>query len=141
MSIDQQLIINKLGMIPKEIIDIIKDFVFYNKIKYTAERNETKNKKDNMINRINSLRYTSIDFDEIQMEYTGFVFLRNYPDPGGGLQYIESAPQITCDFCIKCGNYQYTTYGMKPDNIICQCQRTLPTPSYWTKDWHHYWFS
>jgi len=109
--------------------------------RYIAEQNETKNKKDIMIKRINSLHYTPIDFDEKQLNYTGWIFRGNYPDPDGGLQYIEDGPHMTCDFCIKCGNYQYTTYGMKPDNIICQCQRTLPKPLFWSKEWPIYWRS
>ena len=43
--------------------------------RYTAEQNETKNKKDIMIKRINSLHYTPIDFDEQQLNYTGWIFL------------------------------------------------------------------
>lgn len=112
-----------------------------NKQKYTMERNETKIKKDVMITRINSLHYTPKDFNEKQLSYTGWIFRGNYPDPDNNDQFIEDAPQMCCDFCLKCGNYQYTSYGTKPDNIVCCCKRTLQKPLSWSSEWRQYWQS
>ena len=118
-----------------ELIDIIKDFAFYNTQKYMKERNETKSKKDELINRINSLHYTSLEYGD-QLNYTGFIFQGNYPNEIG--HFIESSPQIYCDFCIKCGNYQQNLINNK---VICHCIRTIPRPCSWHNDWALYWKS
>ena len=143
MSIDQQLVINNFEIL-KIIIeiqtDIYSDFPTYSK-KYIAELTETQNKKNNMIKRINSLHYTPKDFNERQLNYTGWIFKGDYPNPDGSDIFIEDKPQLSCDFCIKCGNYQYTTYGDKPDNIVCCCQRFVPKPVFCSTEWPIYWRS
>ena len=40
---------------------------------------KTKNKKDRLIHRIKSLHYTPLDYGEVQLNYTGFIFEGNYP--------------------------------------------------------------
>jgi hypothetical protein len=139
MSIDQQLVINNFEVL-KVINDIQEDFLIYRE-KHILELTETQNKKNNMINRINSLHYTPIDFDERQLNYTGWIFLGDYPNPSNNEIYIVDKPQMSCDFCIKCGNYQYTTYGNKPDNIVCCCQRLVSKPLPWSREWPTYWRS
>ena len=96
------------------------------------ERNKTKTKKNNLIARINSLHYTSFDFGEYQLNYTGFIFQGNYPNEFGN--FIEESPQIYCDFCIKCGNYQLNQKNVRNNKIICHCKRTIPCPYPWTNN-------
>lgn len=135
--IDKQMVINRINLknikLPMDVVNIIKDFVFYD------EKTKTKNKKNKLINRINSLHYTVLDFGEYQLNYTGFIFEGNYPNNNG--IFIEDKPHIYCDFCLKCGNYQNNISINRNNNIICKCIRTLPKPYCWTNEWKVYWKS
>ena len=137
MSIIKQLIINELNLnnikLPMDIINIIKDFAFYD------EKTKTKNKKDRLIDRIRLLHYTSLDYGEVQLNYTGFIFEGNYPIENG--IFIENTPHIYCDFCLKCGNYQNNALNSINNNIICHCIRTLQKPHHWSQEWAAYWRS
>ena len=137
MSIIKQLIINELNLnnikLPMDIINIIKDFAFYD------ERTKTKNKKDRLIHRIKSLHYTPLDYGEVQLNYTGFIFEGNYPIENG--IFIENTPHIYCDFCLKCGNYQNNALNPQSNKIICHCIRILQKPHHWSPEWAVYWRS
>ena len=137
MSIIKQLIINELNLnkikLPIDIINIIKDFVFYD------ERTKTKNKKDRLINRIKSLHYTALDYGEYQLNYTGLIFDGSYPNENG--IFIENNPHIYCDFCLKCGNYQNNALNPINNKIICQCIRISQKPHPWSPEWAVYWKS
>ena len=137
MSINKQLIINNFNIngikLPIDVINIIKDFVFYD------EKTKTKNNKNRMITRIKSLYYTALDYGEYQLNYTGFIFEGNYPNYIG--IYIEDKPHIYCDFCLKCGNYQNNELNNRNHKIICRCIRTLPKPYCWKNEWSIYWKS
>jgi hypothetical protein len=139
MSINKQLIINNFNIngkkLPMDVINIIKNFIFYNEI------NKTKNKKNILINRIKSLHYTSLDYGEYQLNYTGFIFEGNYPNENNTNNFIINKPHIYCDFCLKCGNYQNNTLSNRNNKIICSCLRTLPLPYFWTNEWVIYWKS
>ena len=119
--------------LPKDIINIIKDFLFYNEI------TKTKNKKSKLINRIKSLHYTSLDYGEYQLNYTGFIFIGNYPNENN--IFIDDKPHIYCDFCLKCGNYQNQIFNIQNNKIICHCLRILDCPYPWRNEWPIYWKS
>lgn len=136
--IDKQLAINciKLPMgvkLPMDVINIIKDFVFYD------EKTKTKNNKNKLISRIKSLHYTAFEWGECQLHYTGFIFDGSYPDENG--IFIEDNPHIYCDFCLKCGNYQNNVLIPRNNKTICYCVRALPRPYFWRNEWHIYWRS
>jgi len=137
MSINKQLIINKINIngkkLPMDVINIIKDFAFYD------EKTKTKNKKNKLIDRIKSLHYTALDYGEYQLNYTGLIFEGNYPTENG--IFIENNPHIYCDFCLKCGNYQNDEWFVRNNKIICHCIRTLQKPHHWSPEWAIYWKS
>ena len=139
MSIEKQLVINRINLkgikLPMDVINIIKDFIFYD------EKTKTKNNKNKLINRIKSLHYTPLDYGEYQLNYTGFLFEGNYPNENENDRFIIDNPHICCDFCLKCGNYQNNNLNTRNNKIICQCLRTLPCPYPWTNEWVIYWKS
>jgi len=137
--IDKQLAINRIQLptgikLPMDVINIIKDFVFYD------EKTKTKNKKNSLIARMQSLHYTSFEWGEHQLHYTGFIFDGRYPNENA--VFVEdNNPQIWCDFCLKCGNYQNNVLIPRNNKTICHCVRVLPQPYFWRDAWRDYWKS
>jgi hypothetical protein len=130
--IDKQLAINSIKL-PMDVINMIKDFIFYD------QRNKTKNKKNKLIARIKSLHYTALDYGEYQLNYTGLIFDGEYLNVNGII--IEDNPHIYCDFCLKCGNYQNNALTPINNKIICHCLRISQKPHYWSTEWPIYWKS
>jgi predicted transcriptional regulator len=119
-SITNQLIINKF-CIPKEIIEIIKEYVFTNII------NRTKKNKNKIISLINETRISPKNYNSIlkPLAKTEWLFCIN--ENYKSIQYHSS-------FCIECGDYlnSYTEYALSykltdeeynklERNIMCKC--------------------
>jgi hypothetical protein len=98
-SLIKQFLINQFAL-PKEINDIIKDYVFYNII------NETKHKKNKIVSLINDTRWSP----------------KNYPlylEPNEWIFWVENEtnPQFQIHFCVKCGDYLFE----ENNKIKCKC--------------------
>jgi len=100
--ITKQLILNQLGL-TTEIIEIIKEYIFYDVIL------KTKKIKNEIISLINNTYYTPL----------------HIIPPLSDIQYVfyidgeDSSAQFQNDFCIKCGNY-IVSYDACA-KIICNC--------------------
>lgn len=102
-TISKQLIINEF-LLPKEIIDIIKEYAFYNIIV------KTKKNKNKIISLINTTSWSPISQFNIPLSNKDWFFW---------LDKDNSTYQFQCHFCIKCGDYETSqTNGM---NLICKC--------------------
>lgn len=93
--ITKQTIINKLPL-PDELIDIIKDYTFYNIV------NKTREFKNKIMQKLPTIRIS---------HKTKLIWIRKRRAYGN-----ERA-----EFCLKCGDYlwSYTCYVCK--KVICKC--------------------
>lgn len=98
----KQLLINHLLInLPKEIIDIIKDYLFYNIIYKTI------NHKKNILTLIDN----SSNKNNQRLFETHGIYLINIVDNKRNIKF-------NCGFCNKCGDYLYSfemTYN------VCNC--------------------
>jgi hypothetical protein len=101
--IQKQLILNQLVGLTEEIIEIIKEFAFYNLIK------KTRNNKNKIIFLINNTLYSPYHCRPL-LEENIYLFW---------IHENENSPQFQNTFCTKCGNY-VILYQINP-NIICRC--------------------
>jgi hypothetical protein len=104
--IRKQLIINKLHL-PSEMIDIIKEYTFYN------IRDKAKKRKDKLLSLINDTLYSPIKMRLSLSEWVFWIEEEN----NKGVQFQNN-------FCVKCGNYIYLDSDIasnKNISISCRC--------------------
>lgn len=102
-TISKQLLINEFHL-PGEIINIIKDFTFYNII------DKTKKNKNKIISLINTTIWSPISYTMMELRDISYIFW---------LENDNTKYQYQCDFCTICGDYLYT--NTKETNVICKC--------------------
>jgi len=105
----KRLLINRLKF-PKEIIEIIKDWVF---ITLESKINETRRKKNNFLKIFDNYNWHALD------------------EPGDRCYtfWIESdpnCPQFFMKFCVTCGDYDeivtnYAKNKQRVDKVVCYC--------------------
>ncbi len=107
--VKKQLIINKINL-PQDILNIIKDYAFYDTNKYMVK---IKKKKNITLTQINSTVYSGKHIDNNFDRRCWIFWYKN----------DEKCPQFQAYFCTKCGNY-INLSSLVYDNIlkiICDC--------------------
>jgi len=103
-TIVKQLIIKRFDL-PEEIIDIIKEYAFYNII------DKTKKYKNKLVKLIENSMWTPVKF--VPLTVTGWLFWAE--DDG------DNSVQFQADFCIHCGNYLFSAGTINKQSMICKC--------------------
>ena len=105
--IKKQLIMGELK-IPKELIEIVKDYVFYDPVSFLS-----KTRKDAIIRLIEATPWSR----KLNYSSTSWIFW---------IEEDEQCPQHQVTFCTSCGNYDhpstnYPTGIGRVDRVLCNC--------------------
>ena len=103
--IAKQVILNHIGL-TREIIEMIKEYAFYDVIL------KTKKCKNKIIVLINTSFHTPINFIPI-LTTRSYIFWIDDDD--------ENGAQLQSEFCVKCGDYLSDYLYHKTTNIVCKC--------------------
>jgi hypothetical protein len=110
--VKKQVIINRIKL-PKDVLSVVKDYIFNDTVKYMLK---IKKKKNIILTQINTTKYSGKNI----INGFDFDFYRSWHF---WVESDENCPQFQAYFCPKCGNYEYLS-SLTYDGILkimCDC--------------------
>jgi hypothetical protein len=109
MSIDRILTVSLLYQLPEDVLNVIKDFAFYDIGTWTIIQRAREAKLQAMERIRHAVTKYTLEEDETNEMWCFMCYV-----------HLNERTQMQASNCSTCGNYKH--FGYLPETIVCRCQ-------------------